>query len=180
MILNQLAACFWKNIYNLGTNHSLERYLCRNFSEVPYLYKTVTGTSPRFNKEYFKNPWNATKCDHEKLYFCGGGGDWEKFMVPSYRLVQCCGSVTYWYGSRFADPYHWFTNPDSDPDPAPFPALLVGDLINANKQKISKFFCSLLFLKLTSFFNDKAIKKSQRSKNHGFSYWWWKDPDPYK
>jgi hypothetical protein len=54
--------------------------------------------------------------------FCGGGGDYEKFMVPSYRLVQCCGSVPLIYGSG--------------PDPAPIPALLVSDLQGANKNLI--------------------------------------------
>ncbi len=24
---------------------------------------------------------------------------------------QCCGSVTYWYGSESADPYHWLPDP---------------------------------------------------------------------
>ncbi len=30
---------------------------------------------------------------------------------------QCSGSVTFWYGSGFSDPYLWLTDPDEDPDP---------------------------------------------------------------
>jgi hypothetical protein len=65
------------------------------------------------------------------------------------RLKQCSGSVTFWYGSGSADPYHGLTNPD--------PALFVSVLQEARrKKKFSKFFCLLLFADtFTSFFKDK-------------------------
>jgi hypothetical protein len=68
--------------------------------------------------------------------------------------------MTFWCGS----------NPDSDLDPA----IFVIDLQDANKKLIKKkFFCLLLFEgTFTSFFKDKKIqKKSQNSKNQGFSYY---------
>jgi hypothetical protein len=34
---------------------------------------------------------------------------------------QCCGSVTFWYGSGSPDKYLGLTDPDSDPDPDPTP-----------------------------------------------------------
>jgi hypothetical protein len=34
----------------------------------------------------------------------------------------CCRSVTFWYGSGSADPYHCLTDPYQDSDPAPDPA----------------------------------------------------------
>jgi len=50
---------------------------------------------------------------------------------------QCCGSVTFWYGSGSADPYHWLTDPDS------------------------KFFCLILFEDtLTSVFSGTKSKRS--------------------
>jgi hypothetical protein len=66
-------------------------------------------------------------------------------------------------------------DPDSDPDPDadPDPAIFVIDLQDANKNKIKKFFCLLLFDgAFTSFFKDKKSqkKKSQSGRNQGFSY----------
>ncbi len=40
------------------------------------------------------------------------------------KRKQCCGCVTFWYGSGSTDPYFWLTDPDSVSDPAFF----VGDL----------------------------------------------------
>ncbi len=37
-------------------------------------------------------------------------------MLPFY---QHCGSVTFWYRYRSADPCHWLTDPDLDPAPDP-------------------------------------------------------------
>jgi hypothetical protein len=34
-------------------------------------------------------------------------------------IEQCCGSITFWYGSGSAEPYQWLTDPDSNPAPAP-------------------------------------------------------------
>ncbi len=71
---------------------------------------------------------------------------------------QCCGSVTFWYGSGSAYPYLWRTDP----------AIFVSDI-----QDAFKFLCLLLFEgTFTSFFKDKkVIKKSQNSRNQGFSYY---------
>ncbi len=41
-------------------------------------------------------------------------------MVLVVTLYQCSGSVTVWYGSGFADPYLWLTDPDPDPNPVFF------------------------------------------------------------
>ncbi len=35
----------------------------------------------------------------EPAFFVEGEGIMKKFMVPSYRLVQCCGSIPLIYGS---------------------------------------------------------------------------------
>ncbi len=67
-------------------------------------------------------------------------------------------------------------DPDADPDPA----IFVIDLKDANKKLILKTFCLLLFEgTFTSFLKDKVQKKSQNSKNQGFSYYfaWWQNDD---
>jgi hypothetical protein len=33
----------------------------------------------------------------------------------NFTSSQCCGSVTFWYGSGSADPYLCLTDPDPDP-----------------------------------------------------------------
>ena len=33
------------------------------------------------------------------------------------NLKQCCGSVSFWYGSRSADPFPMITDPDPNPHP---------------------------------------------------------------
>jgi hypothetical protein len=61
-------------------------------------------------------------------------------------------------------------DPDSDPDPA----IFVIALQDANKKLIlTSFFCLLLFEgAFTSYFKDKKLKKkSQYSRNQGFSYY---------
>jgi hypothetical protein len=40
--------------------------------------------------------------------------------VERNYLNQCCGSITFWYGSGSADPYNLLTDADSDPVPATF------------------------------------------------------------
>ncbi len=89
------------------------------------------------------------------------------FFWKSYCILNCCGFVTFWYGSGSGtvDPYLWPTDPESDPAPDPDPANFFGALQDGNK----KFFCLLLFeATFTSFFKDK---KSQNSMNQGFSYY---------
>jgi hypothetical protein len=60
-------------------------------------------------------------------------------------------------------------------DPAPDPAILVLDLQDSNKKLyFSPSFSAYYFLKGTfiSFFKDnKVIKKTQNSRNQGFSYY---------
>ncbi len=70
---------------------------------------------------------------------------------------QCCGSMTFWCGSRSgsADPCLWLM----DPDPAIFH-------INANQKLIFKnIFSAYYFLKayFTSFFKDKKSKRSHNA-----------------
>jgi hypothetical protein len=59
---------------------------------------------------------------------------------------------------------------DSDPDPA----IFIINLQGANKKRIKKSFPAYYFLKvlLHKFFKDlKSKKKSQHSRNQGFSYY---------
>ncbi len=61
-------------------------------------------------------------------------------------------------------------DPDSDPDPAPF----VIDLQDANKKQIKNFFFAYYFLKVhfyIIFQRQKVKKKSQSSRNQGFSHY---------
>jgi hypothetical protein len=63
---------------------------------------------------------------------------------------------------------------DPDPDADPDPVIFVIDLQDANKKLIYKKCFYLLLFKgiFTSFFKDKKVKKkSQNSRNHGFSYY---------
>ncbi len=98
--------------------------------------------------------------------------------------------MTFCYESRSADPCLWLMDPESDPDPV----IFVIDLQDANKKLIKKkSFCAYYFLKLhSSFSKDKKSKRSQNSRNQGFSYYfclmiegsgfmrylWFMDPDP--
>ncbi len=62
------------------------------------------------------------------------------------------------------DPQIWLKDPAPDQVPVPDPSIL-SVTFNAHKTYIfSKFFCLLLFEK-------KVIKKSQNSRNQGFSYY---------
>jgi hypothetical protein len=69
---------------------------------------------------------------------------------------QCCGSVTFWYGSGSADTTCLW---QMDPDPAPDPAIF--------------FITNVPFLKvhLHHFLKLKVKKKSENSRNQGFSYY---------
>ncbi len=83
-----------------------------------------------------------------------------------------CVSVTFWYGSasRFADKYHWLTEPDLDT--APVPALFLSDLQDANKKKILTVrFCLLItFCIIRNSLNEIKVFLT-------IFAWWWKDPD---
>ncbi len=68
--------------------------------------------------------------------------------------------MTFWYGSRYrsADPYLWLP----DPDPA---------VSQMTKKNLSKFLLNTFKATFKSFFKDKkGIKKTQYSRNQGFSY----------
>ncbi len=60
------------------------------------------------------------------------------------RFSQCCGSMTFWYGSGSADPCLWLMDPD--------PAIFVIDLQDASKK--------LIFFNSFSDFQRKKVKKS--------------------
>jgi hypothetical protein len=47
-----------------------------------------------------------------------------------YCSWQCCGSLTFWYGSGSADPYHLLMNQ------APNPALFVSGFQDANRKYV--------------------------------------------
>ncbi len=89
-------------------------------------------------------------------------GEGEGFLVHTLLLAlrngnQCCGSMTFWYGSGSADPYLWLMDPDPDP------AILV-DLQNINKKLIlTKVFCLLLFYII---FQRKKSKKEVKKQLH--------------
>jgi hypothetical protein len=74
-----------------------------------------------------------------------------------FTLIQCYGSMKFWYGSGSADPYLRLMDPDPDP------AILISDLQTAI------IFFSLGFLLLlfestfTSFFKDKKAKRSHKT-----------------
>ncbi len=86
---------------------------------------------------------------------------WDPGSFPQH---QCCGSMTFWCGSGSEDPCLWLMDPD--------PAIFIIDLQDAKKNLLkNKFFCLLFFEStFTSFFKDKKSKKSQNSRNQGFSY----------
>ncbi len=107
---------------------------------------------------------------------------WDYQEETDTMLRNLCSSVVIVDTWHFTDPYIWLTDPDSDP------ALSVSDLQDANKN----YFFSIIFLPITFWryiyiiLQKKVIKKSQNSKNRGFSnYFWlimegsWPDPDPY-
>ncbi len=78
-------------------------------------------------------------------------------------IGECCRSVTFWFGSGSADPCLW------QMDPAPDPAIFVIDLQDANKKLFFLLFtfwryCYIIFQR------QKIAKKSQYSRNQGFSY----------
>jgi hypothetical protein len=67
-------------------------------------------------------------------------------------------------------------DPDSDPDQdaVPDPSIFIIDLQDANKEQIKKKFSAYYFLKVptfTSISKVKCQKKSQNSRNQGFSYY---------
>ncbi len=83
-------------------------------------------------------------------------------MISSMETKnQCCGSVTFWYGSGSGSCYfrQWPTR---------------------WQQKIH-FFLRFFANYSEATFTSKVIKKSQNRRNQGFRTifaWWWKDPDP--
>ncbi len=75
-----------------------------------------------------------------------------------------------WHFGVDPGPCLWLTDPDPDSDSA----IFVFDLHDANKKKLKKFFCLLLFEDtFTSFFKDKNSKSTvvTKSRNQCFSYY---------
>ncbi len=85
-----------------------------------------------------------------------------KFNYPPH---QCCGSVTFWYGSGSADLNLWFT----DSDPTSDPAIFFSDLQDGNQK-----FCFLLFeATFASFFNPYLVLMDPDPggpKTYGYGY----------
>ncbi len=94
-----------------------------------------------------------------------------------FTLIQCCGSMKFWYGSGSAALYLWLMDPDPDP------AIFVSDLQDINK-KLFFLLITLFEGTFTLFFKDKKIiQKLQNSRNQCVSYYFclmieW-DPEPY-
>ncbi len=90
-------------------------------------------------------------------------------------MAQCCGSVTFRYGSRSgsADPYLWLTAPDSDPDPTPDPAPEPGIFVSDLQDDAWKLFFFQFFLLLTIF--AWLLKDPEPDPDH---YLVVMDPDP--
>ncbi len=78
-------------------------------------------------------------------------------------MVECCGFVTFWYGSRSgsADPYHRLKDPDPDP------ALFVIDFQDANKNKLSFLAHYLLKAHLHCSSKIKSYKEVTNSRSQG-------------
>ncbi len=77
------------------------------------------------------------------------------FVTP-FSWNQCCGSITFWYGSGSGDPRLWLMDPD--------PAIFVVDLQDANKKLIfflSKF--SPFWRSIYIIFKDKQSKRSHKT-----------------
>ncbi len=78
------------------------------------------------------------------------------------RRQQCCGSLTFWYGSGSSDPYIWLTYPESGCGCGSGGPKNVR-ILRIRVRNTGTF---------TSFFKDKkVIKKSQNIRNKGFSYY---------
>ncbi len=104
----------------------------------------------------------------------GSGLDPDPALRPYMRIqkndVQCCWSVTFWYGSgsRSMDPYLWLTEPD------PKPAIVVSDLQGKKKFDICLLFTYFFEVTFTSFSKKKKThKKSKNRRSQGFSYYFW-------
>jgi hypothetical protein len=87
--------------------------------------------------------------------------------------IQCCGSVTFWYGSGSgsADPYPKVTDLDSDPDLTLNPALIVSGFQDVDKNKfLFLSFLDFYFLKvhLNQSSKIKSHNKPQNSRNQFF------------
>ncbi len=87
-----------------------------------------------------------------------------------YTCDQCCGSMTFWGGSRSgsADPCLWLMDPDSDPDTS----IFVIGLQDASRTLIFNTILSAYYflkLHLHHFSKIKSQKESQNSRIQGFS-----------
>ncbi len=95
-----------------------------------------------------------------QLPFCEGNPKYSTGDIIPLK-VQCCGSVTVWFGSGSADPYHSLT----DPDP-----LLFSSVADKQPKKCKivyfwKFFCLLYQSSKT-----KSLKKVTKKYKPRFSY----------
>ncbi len=93
-------------------------------------------------------------------------------------FAQCSGSITFWCGSRSADPCLWLMNPDPDPDPGSG-SCYFRHRPSRCQQKTKFFFPAYYFLKIRYiyifFLKIKSLKESQNSRNQVFFtiFAWW-------
>ncbi len=97
-----------------------------------YSYRLVLNSEP--------NKGRISKLSRSREIRNRGQNESFKFLK-----LQCSGSLTFWYGSGSAGPYHWLMDPDpvsvpgpaSDPDPALF--AKVAFKIRHNKKEVIFF-----------------------------------------
>ncbi len=92
-----------------------------------------------------------------------------RIFTATYLLhSQCCGYMTFWYGSRSgsADPCLWLMDPDSDPDPGPGSCYFRHRSSRCQQKTIFHFFSAYYFLKVHLHLFSKI--KSQKESQTGF------------
>ncbi len=128
---------------------------------------TVTGTRP------WPALWPFSSGSASPLSALPSSGEATKEIIRR----QCCGSVTFWYGSGSANPYHWL--PDLDPDTA---FSSGADKMPTKKCFLLEFFAYFFLNVHLKQFSQIVKEKSRNSKNHSFlsflAFWWMTDPDP--
>ncbi len=90
-------------------------------------------------------------------------------------FYQCCGSMTFWGGSRSgsADPCLWLVDPDPDPGSGSCYFRHWPSRCQQKTNFLTQFFSAYYFLKLHlhHFLRIKSKKKLPNSRNQGFSYY---------
>ncbi len=102
-----------------------------------------------------KQRWKSWSCSR-KILRAG--------TCTQFCFGKCCRSITFFYGSGFADPCLCVKDPDLDPGSEP--AIFVNDI-----NFCSMFFCLFLFEGVH--LHHKLKKKSLNSRNQGFAYFFY-------